>query len=83
MHCVDHRFMHWIKAILRLKAGFLLLYFFVAFFKKEAKDSLLFSKELHYYLFSRHISTNRKDSSRSLWKKMTKKNSLLLCTSEK
>ena len=57
--------------------------FTLLFFKKEAKDSLLFSKELHYYLFSRHISTNRKDSSRSLWKKIDQKNSLLLCTSEK
>ena len=35
--CVDHRFMRWIKAILRLKAGFLLLYFLLLFLKKKPK----------------------------------------------
>ena len=56
----------------------------VGFFKKEAKDSLLFSKELHYYLFSRHISLQiEKILLVCCGKKLTKKNSLLLCTSEK
>ena len=47
--------------------------FTLFFLKKEAKDSLLFSKELHYYLFSRHISTNKKNLLISWGKKLTKK----------
>ena len=61
------------KSNFEVESRFSFTLFFVPFFKKEAKDSLLFSKELHYYLFSRHISTNKKILLVRCGKKMTKK----------